>query len=213
MNKTIVFLSIIGFLTACDTSNKWKSNQQAIANEPVDKTNLSDYAKEVIHHRDSMSAMFVSGANGVFPKEDIAPTARLKYYSPNEAYKVRASFKPIENGEVIEMQTSTNDPRAYKRYGSLSFTLQDSSLKLTLYQNVEHPEYFFCPFKDLTNTKSTYGSGRYLDFAKADLDNPILDFNYAYNPYCAYNSRYSCPIPPLENHLKISILAGEKKWH
>jgi hypothetical protein len=78
---------------------------------------------------------------------------------------------------------------------------------------VEQPEYLFCPFKDLTNGVDTYGAGRYLDFTLSDINNPILDFNYAYNPYCAYNAGYSCPIPPYENHLKIAITAGEKKWH
>jgi uncharacterized protein (DUF1684 family) len=78
---------------------------------------------------------------------------------------------------------------------------------------VEQPEYLFCPFKDKTNGNQTYGSGRFLDFEEKDLENMVLDFNYAYNPYCAYNSNYSCPIPPFENHLDVEVLAGEKNWH
>ena len=84
---------------------------------------------------------------------------------------------------------------------------------MTLYQNVEQPDYLFLPFKDLTNGKKSYGAGRYLDFKLADLKEPIIDFNLAYNPYCAYNKDFSCPIPPRENHLAIALPAGEKKWH
>jgi uncharacterized protein (DUF1684 family) len=71
----------------------------------------------------------------------------------------------------------------------------------------------FCPFKDKTNGKQSYGAGRFLDFEEKDLENMVVDFNYAYNPYCAYNSNFSCPIPPLENHLEIAVMAGEKAWH
>jgi uncharacterized protein len=212
MNKVIILFSIAAVCTACDTGSKWKPNQEVITQGEVYK-DLSLYAQKVMQHRDSTSTMFLSGANGVMPKTDISTTAKLKFFAPDEQYRVQAIFEPIENAEVIQMQTSTDEPRDYKRYGTLSFTLDNAPLQLTLYQNVEQPEYLFCPFKDLTNNGETYGAGRYLDFTLSDLSNPIIDFNYCYNPYCAYNPQYSCPIPPYENHLKVNILAGEKKWH
>ena len=212
MNKLIVVLSIAAVFTACDTSSKWKPNQEVITQ--TDKyADLAPYAKQAMRYRDSTSAMFLSGANGILPKSELSTTGKLNYFDPDQSFKVSATFEPIENGEVIEMQTSTDRLPEYKRYGLLKFSLENTNLALTLYQNVEQPDYLFCPFKDLTNTKSTYGAGRYLDFKIEDLKNPILDFNYAYNPYCAYNKEYSCPIPPVENHLKVNIRAGEKKWH
>lgn len=211
MNKAILLLSL-SVIAACDTTSKWKPSQDMI-NTPATQEEMSPYIKQINRHRDSTSAMFLSGANGILPKGDLTPTGKLNYFPANEDYKVKANFEPIENGEVIQMQTSTNEPRDYKRFGTLSFSLADADLQLTLYQNVEQPEYLFCPFKDRTNANTTYGAGRYLDFKIADLENPVLDFNYAYNPYCAYNSAFSCPIPPLENHLKVAILAGEKQWH
>ena len=212
-NTILLGVAIVSLLgTACDTSKKWKPNQEVVA-EGEEYTTLSDYAKRVMRHRDSTSAMFLSGANGILPKSDLSPTGKLNYFAPDEVFRVKATFAPIRNGAIFEMKTSTERLPEYKRYGTLSFKLGDADLALTLYQNVEQPDYFFCPFKDLTNAKSTYGAGRYLDFQLADLESPVLDFNYAYNPYCAYNKEYSCPIPPVENHLNVPIPAGEKNWH
>lgn len=211
MKNILVFLSIAVLFTACDTSSKWKPNQEVISDADV-YADLSPYAKRVMRYRDSSSAMFLSGANGVLLKSDLTPTGKLPFFPPDEVFRVPANFEPIENGEVIKMQTSTNEPREYKRHGTLSFSLGDADLQLTLYQDIEQPDYLFCPFKDLTNAKSTYGAGRFLDFTMSDLASPILDFNYAYNPYCAYNPDYSCPIPPAENHLQVPIPSGEKKW-
>jgi uncharacterized protein (DUF1684 family) len=212
MNKLIKLIAIALVFTACDTSSKWKPTQEVISESGI-YVDLSPYGKQVMRHRDSMSAMFLSGANGVMPKSDLSPVGKLNYYPVEEVFKVKATFTPIENGEVFEMQTNTDRLPEYRYYGVLSFKMADTTLELTLYQNVEQPDYLFCPFKDLTNGKDTYGAGRYLDFQLADLDNPILDFNYAYNPYCAYNKEYSCPIPPIENHLQVPITAGEKTWH
>ncbi len=212
MNKVLTIIVMSGLLVACDTTSKWKPNQEVVAEADV-YAELSPYAKRVMRFRDSTSAMFLSGANGILPKADLSPTDKLHFFSPDEAFKVQATFTPIKNGEVFEMKTSTDRLPEYKRYGTLHFSLGDADLALTLYQNVEQPDYLFCPFKDLTNSKTSYGAGRYLDFTLEDLANPIVDFNYAYNPYCAYNKEYSCPIPPRENHLQVPIPAGEKKWH
>jgi uncharacterized protein (DUF1684 family) len=160
-----------------------------------------------------MDAVFYSGSNKILPKEAIATDGKLNYFLPDESYRVQAQFEPIIDGEVFQMKTNTDRLLEYRKYGQLLFTIQDQKLELTLYQNLEQPEYLFCPFKDKTNGKQSYGAGRFLDFEKKDLVNMVLDFNYAYNPYCAYNSNFSCPIPPFENHLDIKVLAGEKKWH
>ncbi len=212
MRNTLLIILACGAFAACDTTSKWKPQQETIAQAET-QSDLSPYAKRLIRHRDSTSAMFLSGANGILPKEDLSPTGKLKHFAPDETFRVKATFTPIENGEVIEMKTSTDRLPEYKKYGTFSFKLRDADLALTLFQNVEQPDYFFCPFKDLTNGNESYGAGRYLDFKLKDLANPVLDFNYAYSPYCAYNKEYSCPIPPRENHLQVAIPAGEKRWH
>jgi uncharacterized protein (DUF1684 family) len=201
----VLFLTLA--LTACDSPKKWETKSELIGTE------IAAYTQKILRYRDSMDAVFYSGSNGVLPKEAISTDGKLNYFSPNESYRVKAQFVPVIDGEVFQMKTNTDRLPEYRKYGKLSFTVQNQNLVLMLYQNVEQPEYLFCPFKDKTNGKQSYGAGRFLDFEEKDLENMVLDFNYAYNPYCAYNSNFSCPIPPLENHLDIEVMAGEKAWH
>lgn len=207
---TRILISLTLFGSACSTSDKWETKT---AQSSINHRETTSYEKRVKQYRDSITAVFCSGMNKVLPKEAISTSCRLYYFDVNEEFKVKARFKPTSNGKVFKMKTNTERLPEYKDIGKLYFEIGGESLSLTLYQNVEQPDYIFCPFKDLTNGKESYGAGRYLDFTKKDLDNPILDFNYCYNPYCAYNDAYSCPIPPAENHLSIAVLAGEKKWH
>ena len=193
--------------TACESSKKWETKSESFEGEQ------SEYAKKVLRFRDSMDAVFYSGSNGVLPKDAISTNGKLNYFTPNDSFRVQFKFEPIIDGEVFQMKTNTDRLPEYRKYGKLWFTIQKQTLVLTLYQNVEQPEYLFCPFKDVTNGKQSYGAGRFLDFKEKDLATGVLDFNYAYNPYCAYNANFSCPIPPLENHLEIAIMAGEKAWH
>ncbi len=116
------------------------------------------------------------------------------------------------------MPTSGERKPLYCKVGDLSFNVDEVEVKLPVYQNIElskgaeYENYLFLPFTDLTNGEETYGGGRYLD-----LEGPLegiveLDFNMAYNPYCAYNDRYSCPIPPKENHINVRVEAGVKAF-
>lgn len=143
----------------------------------------------------------------------------LPYFPINHDYMLHASFEVDTSQPSFKMPTSTTRTPEYRQYAHLTFLLRDTIYQLTAYQNLEHlaknPEskYLFIPFKDLTNAHSTYGGGRYLDLEIPQTDSIVLDMNRCYNPYCAYDSRWSCPIPPYENHLKTRIEAGEKKFH
>jgi len=129
---------------------------------------------------------------------------------------VWARFEKLEEDSVFEMEVSGKVADPYKRYGRLYFTLQGRPLELMVDQNLrlagnpEYADYLFLPFKEATNGKQTYGGGRYLDLRIPESDSVLIDFNRAYNPYCAYSYKWSCPIPPRENWLDIPILAGEK---
>jgi uncharacterized protein len=117
------------------------------------------------------------------------------------------------------MKTTTERLPEYSIYGSVTFRHKGKSYKLNVYQNIElvkkpgFEKHLFIPFNDETNGNETYGGGRFLDVYENGEDVLLIDFNKAYNPYCAYNHKYSCPIPPEANNLKIKIKAGEKKWH
>ena len=113
--------------------------------------------------------------------------------------------------EVVDIITSTGDSRPHIRWGSLTFAVDGEPATLTVYKGVEEDE-FFLPFADSTSGKESYGAGRYLDLIPSGPNSFLFDFNYAYNPYCAYNPNWSCPIPPADNRLKLPIRAGEKKF-
>lgn len=143
----------------------------------------------------------------------------LPYYPIDNKHVLKASFKVDTSQPAFKMPTSTTRTPEYRQYAKVSFVLHDTLFQLTAYQNLDHlaknPENkdLFIPFKDLTNAHTTYGGGRYLDIEIPQSDSIILDMNRCYNPYCAYDSRWSCPIPPYENHLKTRIEAGEQKFH
>ncbi|TQI71601.1 hypothetical protein JM79_2541 [Gramella sp. Hel_I_59] len=151
-------------------------------------------------------------------KEDLENFDGLEFFVIDTTYIVEAEFIRTPSESPFEMQTSTSRTSTYVKYGELYFELKGKEFMLNLYQNQSlrsDPEYFdylFLPFTDETNGISTYVGGRYIDFSIPEEKTVTIDFNRAYNPYCAYSGRYSCPIPPKENHLETSIPAGVKKF-
>lgn len=141
----------------------------------------------------------------------------LNYFDEDAAYIVEGDVERFPEEEpLVEMQTSTGDTQVYRRWGRFHFTVGDEEVSLVIYSDPRGGD-FFLPFKDATNGRETYGAGRYLDSHRPGIrrlsdEHLEIDFNYAYNPYCAYNERYSCPLPPSENWLRIPIRAGEKKF-
>lgn len=146
--------------------------------------------------------------------KDFKKFKQLAFFPINESYKVIAEFERTEDAPVFEMQTSTDRKPLYVQYGIAHFTLDGKKYSLRIYQNQkllldpEYVDYLFLPFNDLTNGNETYDAGRYLDLSIPKGNTIVIDFNKAYNPYCAYNDRYSCPIPPRENDLQVEIKAG-----
>jgi hypothetical protein len=135
----------------------------------------------------------------------------LKYFPPDPSYAVPAELKLSDTRPVVELPTSTGELRRMQVVGTLEFTLQGQKLSLgALVPDGEPIRSLFVPFADLTTKKETYSAGRYLDIDPTATGIYTIDFNYAYNPTCAYNNSYSCPFPPPSNRLKIPVRAGEK---
>ena len=140
----------------------------------------------------------------------------LNYYDINESLVVDVEVERFSEDEpVVVMETSTGDQAEYRRWGKVAFDVEKSEAALVVY--VDNHGEFFLPFKDSTNGKETYGAGRYMDDHRPAIqplegDRLRLDFNYAYNPYCAYSPYFSCPLPPAENWLRVPIEAGEKDY-
>lgn len=144
----------------------------------------------------------------------------LRFFPIDPDYKVECRFERINDDKWFPMSTSGKAKQIYRRYGKLSFIIHDTTLHLYVYQSQslmnskEYKDYLFVPFTDLTSGDISYGGGRYLEYAIGDIKNNqlSLDFNKAYNPYCAYTTGYNCPIPPKENDLPVAIFAGEKNY-
>ena len=156
------------------------------------------------------------------PQSPLEPEQRdnfvaLSYYpeTPELCLTVTVERCPA-NEPLMTMQTSTGDTRQYRRWGRFSLVAAGQEGQLTIYADPYGSD-LFLPFKDSTNGDETYGAGRYLDNHRPAIqrihgDLYQIDFNYAYNPYCAYSPYYSCPLPPRENWLTLPIQAGEKDF-
>lgn len=147
-------------------------------------------------------------------EEEKADFKGITYFPIHKKYSVAADFQPIKNGKTLPFPTSAKKIKYYKEYGKAHFKLNGKQLELTLYQSDPPIEGYenslFIPFKDQTNGDSSYGGGRYIDVEISDIQGNklVIDFNKAYNPYCAYSSHYNCPIPPANNFLETEIKAG-----
>jgi len=170
-------------------------------------------------YQENLNKEYASTEHSPLMAKDLKIFTGLDFYPINEKFIVEAQFVKASKEKVFKMTTSGTRTPEYVKYGELHFKLDDKGYKLNVYQNVElikkegYADYLFLPFSDLSCGKETYIGGRYIDMRIPKGKTITLDFNKAYNPYCAYNKKYSCPIVPLDNNLNTEILAGVKKFH
>jgi uncharacterized protein (DUF1684 family) len=136
--------------------------------------------------------------------------AGLNYFPENPALRLELDVEEFPEKEEGPIQTSTGDVQYFQRFGRIHFSVDGQAASLTLLRNENG---FFLPFVDSLAGTETYPAGRYLEPELLGPRRLLIDFNYAYNPYCAYNPRWSCPLTPFENRLKVPIRAGEKLFH
>ncbi|MEJ6792452.1 MAG: DUF1684 domain-containing protein [Lacinutrix sp.] len=171
----------------------------------------TDYQKE-------QNAKFKDALKSPLTEKDRKTFRALDFFKFDSAYLVTANFKRVLNETPFEMPTTTDRKPMYVKYGELSFVLNNKECKLNIYQNIElvkregYENHLFLPFIDETNGEESYGGGRYIDTSRPEGDTMVLNFNEAYNPYCAYSPRYSCPVVPLENSLDVRVEAGVKAY-
>jgi uncharacterized protein len=172
----------------------------------------SAYLAEIEETRKNTDQRFREDPESPVPADKKSTLLPLRYYPVNASFSVPASLKLSNDRPVFEMPTSTGTIRRMQLVGSLQFTLngQPQSLGAFVEEGTQEIESLFVPFADLTTGTETYPAGRYLDLSPTTTGYYTIDFNRAYNPYCAYNSTYECPYPPPSNRLKIAVTAGEK---
>lgn len=142
---------------------------------------------------------------------------KLDFFDIDAAYAVQAKLEWFNEDSVFKMKTTTARLAEYKRAGLIHFTFEGKDLELVFYKSVKsvanpiYIDHYFLPFTDNTNGGNSYGGGRYIDLIIEDKSTETrVNFNLAYNPYCAYNDKYSCPIVPSENYIDVEINAGVK---
>lgn len=172
------------------------------------------YADSIIRWQIHYKQEFIQNPQSPLSSSEVH---RIEFFTPNPAFRIRAHLIPSKNLSPITIRTEDGQTQNFIKYGILQFSLNNRKLQLTLFRSVSlmqsasYRNLLFLPFYDKTNGTLTYEGGRYVDIDLRDIKNQqvIIDFNKAYNPYCAYSGGYSCPLPPPGNSLPIKIYAGE----
>ncbi|KQS35771.1 DUF1684 domain-containing protein [Pedobacter sp. Leaf194] len=180
-------------------------------------TFAQSFSEQIAKHRESYKQDFVKDNYAPLKENDLQD---LHFYDADSTFRILADVEILKNQKVFKMPTYDGTSKEFYRYAKINFSLNGKTVTMTLYKsmalagNPAYKDLLFLPFTDETNNKETYGGGRYIDLSsKAIANNKIeIDFNKAYNPYCAYSDGYRCPVPPEENDLQLEIKAGEMNY-
>lgn len=161
--------------------------------------------------RAAKDSLFRTAESPLLPAQQ-ARFETLDFFPYDSTLAFAVTLAPALERDTLRMATSTGAPRDYVRFGTFSFSSGGRTYRLTTFQPIDGDLRLFLPFMDATSGRATYAAGRYLDLDPAQDGRYVLDFNYAYNPYCVYNPTYSCPLPPPENRLTLPVRAGERAF-
>lgn len=182
----------------------------------IAQSSHDQHIEEILTWQEEMDAEFRDPKKSPLAKPDRKKFKGLPYFEISSKFRVDAKFIRTVGERPFRMPTTTGRMPFYEKFGEAHFEIEGETFVLTIYQShelrvtEEYKDYLFLPFTDLTNGEGTYEGGRYLGLSIPEGETIVIDFNKAYNPYCAYNEFYSCPIVPSENHLETRIEAGVK---
>ena len=195
MNRFSILLFSLFLLLNCDNRKRYNNDLTPFQRE------INDFFKDA-----SVSPL---------KKRDLKNFRGLDFFTYDSTYLVTAKLTKTPKEKPFMMLTTTDMMVEYIKYGTVSFELLNNQYSLDIYKNLEDPnerDNLFLPFLDDTNGNESYGGGRYINLDIAQVDNLIIDFNSAFNHYCVYDEKYSCPIVPRENYLPLEIKAGVKNF-
>ncbi|MCD8741108.1 DUF1684 domain-containing protein [Mucilaginibacter roseus] len=183
----------------------------------ITTANAQSFKEQIAAHRQKYKDDFLAEQRSPLKAEDLP---NLRFFDADSTYSIVAKVELLQDQPVIKLTTFNGSSQEYVRFAKLTFTLKGKQLHLTLFKSLsltaipQYKDYLFLPFTDQTNAAESYPGGRYIDINATDIKNGALaiDFNKAYNPYCAYSDGYRCPVPPMENKLGIRVEAGEKAF-
>ncbi|PJR04147.1 DUF1684 domain-containing protein [Avrilella dinanensis] len=201
ISKIILFV-LISTIYGCSNPQK----------RPVDNSSIP----AIERHQKKLKSFYDNSKTTPLSKEEKRSFEGIHFFPIDTTYIVKAHFERLENQEKFKMPTTGENEPLYMKFAKISFELNDKYHELIVYQNLDllnedgYEDYLFLPFLDETNGEETYGGGRYLDLENPYSDTLVINFNLAYQPYCAYAAGYSCPIVPLENLVETRVEAGVK---
>jgi uncharacterized protein (DUF1684 family) len=174
----------------------------------------TEYVERIARHRDETDRFMQASANSPLPEASRRSFTGLNYFPADSAYVVEAMLVPLEGQAEMLVSTSTGNEERYIQHSYAEFEWDGGKHRLLLLQSPGRTfgNRLFLAFTDQTSGTETYGGGRYLEVYPQTETRATIDFNMAYNPYCVYDPRYSCALPPSENHLDFPVLAGEKMY-
>ena len=210
--RTVFFFFIVGFFVlSCKQEKKYHDERP----EPIQAA--TDALEDIHSFHNSLNAEFKDPDTSPLPDRYRKNFEALDFFAPDTTFRIWARLIRTPNALPFAMPTTTSRTSTEVLYGFAEFEIQDTTIQLELYRNVAgEPDTakddLFLPFLDATNGEGTYTGGRYLDLPIPTSDSILIDFNKAYNPYCVYNKKYSCPIVPKVNTIPIAIEAGVKDF-
>lgn len=179
----------------------------------TDTQKPADYLKKIQEARSEKDDFFKTSKQSPLKETQKKEFEQLAYFPVDAAYRVEANLERLSEQEALRLPLSDGNEEIYIKYALAKFTLRGTSQKLLLLKKSRQDPRLFLIFTDATSANSTYAGGRYIDIPHKRSESKIMiDFNEAYNPYCAYNADYACPLPLAENDIKMEINAGEKNY-
>lgn len=172
------------------------------------------WRRALVRFRSEKDEFFRAGHGSPLPHAEMDAFTALRYFDPEPSLRFELKLQRYANPEAVVLATSKGTRQLFNRVGYFDLAVGGKPVRLQAYQSAERDDpSLFIPFRDGTSGKESYGAARYLDLEVEHNDEYALDFNYAYNPYCAYSEDYVCPLPPQENWQSVPIRAGEKNYH
>lgn len=209
----LVVLFLVTLFLSCKEEKKYHDEKINVVAEAT-----TDKLADILLFQKELNEEFKDPEESPLPDRFRKDFESLDFFPADTNYVITAEFIRTPDAVPFLMPTTTDRKSEEVVYAKVKFVLQGKPFTLEVYQNAElmkeegYENYLFLPFTDLTNGEETYGGGRYLDLRIPKGNSIILDFNRAYNPYCAYNKKYSCPLVPGVNHLNIEVKAGVKDF-
>ncbi|WP_350287315.1 DUF1684 domain-containing protein [uncultured Croceitalea sp.] len=210
--KQFYFFLILVVLLSCGQKKKYHKDKAEANNM------LSEAVVDIIQHREKLNEEFKNPETSPLPDRYRKSFDGLDFFAPDTNYRITAKFERTPDAVPFLMSTTTSEKTTEVVYGVAHFELNGKQHRLEIYQSPElikqekYRNYLFLPFLDDTNGEETYGGGRYIDLTIPQGETIVIDFNKAYNPYCVYNRKYSCPLVPRQNYLQTKVMAGVKDF-